>query len=380
MIELEEPHPTAFDPVLAGDLVRFPYVQPKYHDYPELKAALESLAEAHPAMTILSSLGKTEEGRDMLALRLGRPSSEPRPEVLLIGGLHGNEVVGNELLLGLARYLLATYATEARSRKVLDQLSIVIVPSANPDGTARRWRSNGKGIDLNRDFLDPRRTRPREAFRALESRNIARLAEKRRFLLSAVFHGGEIVVNYPWDHRPNTTSLRPEDAEVLRRLSLRYAGRNEDMAHNPRFPGGVTSGYEWYQIRGGLQDYFYGWYGSLNLTIEVSRTKWPVPAELPRHWELNCEALLDFLEQARVGVALQVLGAEGTPLEATVRLPGTRSPLQTAPHDGAYFRLLPGGWHHATIEAPGYRTTLVPLFSTSHPGHILQIVSPKPVE
>jgi len=281
VIELEEPHPTAFDPVLAGDLVRFPYVQPKYHDYPELKAALESLAEAHPAMAILSSLGKTEEGRDMLALRLGRPSSEPRPEVLLIGGLHGNEVVGNELLLGLARYLLATYATEARSRKVLDQLSIVIVPSANPDGTARRWRSNGKGIDLNRDFLDPRRAHPREAFRALESRNVARLAERRRFLLSAVFHGGEIVVNYPWDHRPNTGNLRPEDAEVLRRLSLRYAGRNEDMAHNPRFPGGVTSGYEWYQIRGGLQDYFYGWYGSLNLTIEVSRTKWPVPAELP---------------------------------------------------------------------------------------------------
>lgn len=57
-----------------------------------------------------------------------------RPEVKYIGNMHGNEVVGLEVLLYLIEYLLTSNDTQAV--QLMNQSRIWIMPSMNPDGLA----------------------------------------------------------------------------------------------------------------------------------------------------------------------------------------------------------------------------------------------------
>ncbi len=71
-----------------------------------------------------------------------------RPTVLLIGQQHGNEPAGSEALLVVARELV-----QGLLQPVLDQINVIIVPRANPDGAAADQRTTANGIDMNRDHL-----------------------------------------------------------------------------------------------------------------------------------------------------------------------------------------------------------------------------------
>ena len=89
-------------------------------------------------------LGRSLEGRTVIAYRLGDPAS-PR-KVLVVGCLHGNECAGIAILDRLRR-MGAVAGTE-----------LWLVPDANPDGHAAGTRGNARGVDLNRNF--PWRWRP----------------------------------------------------------------------------------------------------------------------------------------------------------------------------------------------------------------------------
>ena len=80
--------------------------------------------------------------------------------------MHGNEVVGRELLLKLVDDLCAKYlAKDPEVVKLISTTRIHIMPTMNPDGYAkaakagagRGWitgRANANNVDLNRNFPD----------------------------------------------------------------------------------------------------------------------------------------------------------------------------------------------------------------------------------
>lgn len=59
-----------------------------------------------------------------------------KPDVKYIGGIHGNEPVGKEMLLHMIQYLVSSYSTDPYIRWLLDNTRIHILPSMNPDGYA----------------------------------------------------------------------------------------------------------------------------------------------------------------------------------------------------------------------------------------------------
>jgi hypothetical protein len=119
------------------------------------QAELEAFIAALPAQRLGKLvLGTTPGGRALPALLLSREGLKTaaelaalgRPIVWLIGQQHGNEPAGSEAMLALARAL-----ADGELSPLLDQISVVIIPRANPDGAAADTRDSLAGADLNRD-------------------------------------------------------------------------------------------------------------------------------------------------------------------------------------------------------------------------------------
>ena len=133
----------------------------KYHTYAELSAALKAAAAAHPNLATLVSIGKSAEGRDIWAIEIANPSGTPvdqRPGLLIAANFEGDHVIGSELAVYLADYLLTSYATDAAVKQRLDNHVFYIVPRVNPDGAELMFapvktgrRTNGAKFDADND-------------------------------------------------------------------------------------------------------------------------------------------------------------------------------------------------------------------------------------
>ena len=133
----------------------------KYHTYAELSAALKAAATAHPTLATLVSIGKSAEGRDIWAIEIANTAGTPvdqRPGLLIAANFEGDHVIGSELAVYLADYLLTSYTTDAAVKQRLDNHVFYIVPRVNPDGAELMFapvktgrRTNGSKFDADND-------------------------------------------------------------------------------------------------------------------------------------------------------------------------------------------------------------------------------------
>ncbi|MFZ0389494.1 MAG: M14 family zinc carboxypeptidase [Calditrichia bacterium] len=342
---------------------------PTYGGYLQM---MEQFATNYPQICRLDTIGYTTENRLLLSLVISDNvyTEEREPEFFYTSSMHGDELVGAIMLLKLADYLLTNYGDTLtvagrRVTHMVNNMEICLNPLFNPDGTynggnntvsgATRYNANGK--DLNRNFpdrlVDPFNT---PAGREKETQEMLAYASRHNFIMSANFHGGAQVANYPWDNGApsGSYSMCPDDAWFIK-VSKAYATLNPDLM-NGGWPNGITNGCAWYVVNGGRQDWMYFFEGGREITIELSNIKLPSASTLENYWQHNRESLLAYMEQAFNGIRGVVTDAEtGLPVEAGIEVIGYPNvPVYSDPDLGDFYRLLMPGSYDLVVSAEYY--------------------------
>ncbi len=343
----------------------------KYPDYDEYDSIMQAFAQNYPTLCVLDTFGYSVEGRMLLVVKLSdnATSDEAEPEFFYTSTMHGDETLGFVLMLRLIDYLLSNYGTDAYVTDLLNGIELWINPLANPDGfyrTAGRTRYNANGVDLNRNFPNPRYgLHPDGNDYQAETLAMMQFMESRNFSMSANFHSGAEVVNYPWDswrtYDPDFHSTHPDNDWFIM-ISRNYADTAKNYAGPSYFTFPVSVGYvfggDWYRIYGGRQDYVTYFLQGRETTIELDNDHYTPENQLNDFWEYNYRSLMNYAYQASYGIQGVVTDSvTGLPLKAKIELIGhdfDSSMVFSEPGNGLYVRLLNEGSYELTFSSEGY--------------------------
>lgn len=389
-------------------------IQFTYTSNPQMYSLLKRTAAKCSHISHVYSIGRSTEGRDLLVIEFSNNPGKHEllePEIKLVGNMHGNEVLGRQLLIYLAQYLCSEYILgNQRIQTIINTTRIHILASMNPDGyelaasevedssdpelsnheghLLNGWtngRTNAQNIDLNRNFPDLTsvyyRNRRSRHYRtdhipipdaywfgkvAPETHAVMKWIRSLPFVQSASLHGGELVVSYPFDfsrhpHEERMFSPTP-DEQVFKQLARTYADAHATMSNNDtercgasfHRTRGIINGALWYSFAGGMSDFNYLHTNCFEITVELGCDKFPSEVELYPEWKRNKESLLSFVESVHRGVKGVVKDLDGNGIKgATITVRGIRKDVTTA-EDGDYWRLLNPGTHILTATAKGY--------------------------
>jgi PKD repeat protein len=376
-----------------------------YPTYTEYVNKMTYYANTFPSLCSLETIGTTQNGRALLVLKISDNVNieEAEPEFFYTSSMHGNEIAGFPLMIRLIDYLLNNYGTNTEVTNLVNSTELYINPSANPDGTYGSTgsvtinsptRSNASGQDLNRNYPDHENIgRINEGagntsrlhvsstggVYELETTAFMNFEASKDFVLSANFHGGTELVNYPGD---NTFTQHP-DHDYYEYISAEYATHaqnasdalgdfnymtvDEDQGTYPS--PGVTHGATWYTVYGGRQDYMTFYRHAKEVTIELSNVKFVSGSQLPNLWEYNKQAFLDYIKQANYGFQGTVSDASGNPIAAKISISGhdfNNSWVNSSITLGDYYRLIEAGTYNVTYEANGYTPQTISVTVTNN--------------
>ncbi|XP_060643667.2 adipocyte enhancer-binding protein 1 [Anolis sagrei] len=212
----------------------------RHHNYKDMRQLMKVVNEECPSITRIYNIGKSSRGLKIYAMEITDNPGEHElgePEFRYTAGVHGNEVLGRELLLMLMQFMCKEYKDgNPRVRNLVAETRIHLVPSLNPDGyeiasqmgselgnwALGHW--NEEGYDIFENFPDlnsilwaaeerklvphkvpndhipiPEHYLADDASMAVEVKAIMAWMDKIPFVLGANFHGGEKFVSYPFD-------------------------------------------------------------------------------------------------------------------------------------------------------------------------------------
>lgn len=338
-----------------------------YPTYDAYTAMMSQYAADYPSICQLVDAGTTVQGRHILFVKISDNVSvrEAEPQFMYSSSMHGDEITGYVLMLRLIDTLLTSYGSDARLTNLINSGEIWINPLANPDGTYHggngtvygATRYNANGVDINRNFPDPAAgPHPDGHTWQPETVVMKTLAENNNFIMSANFHGGAEVVNYPWD---TWSRLHPDNTwwMLISHLYADTAQANSPAGYMSGFNDGITNGYAWYRVTGGRQDFFTYFHHGREVTIEISNIKTPAASSLPSYWNYNKKSFLDYMENTYYGIRGLVTDTSGNPVKARVEITGHDTDSSEVYSDsltGAYYRMIAAGNYSITFSADNY--------------------------
>ena len=365
-----------------------------YSDVEGVEVALRSLAQRHTDVARVEVIGRSLQGRPLLALVVSDGATDPEPAFLLNGAHHGSELMSVDSVVAAAQWLLENRATNKDAARIVHDSEVWCVPLVNPDGlaaffdhSARAGRKNGRdvdgngrvdpwdGVDLNRNYpfkwgsLGERASRRWPLHRFFrgstagsepEAQAMMAIARNRRFVAAISFHTLSTVLLAPYTVR-GARSPEP-DAPGLVGKALVDA--------MPVLPGQrpFKVGREIYAVDGTDQDWHRYENGTLAYILEGRR-----------HNTLDLRARATILDEERElwrGLLLRVLNgpslrvvvsdAAGRPLDAVVSVDGVTTfqgeRWRTRSSDGSFFSSLRApGKLGVRADAVGFTTAVIEL-------------------
>lgn len=251
--------PSVIETIEEFDNVFFRDYQP-LHVIHQWMRLLESM---FPRIVKLETIGRSFEGREILALKVGNhmdvqegdKNKDPRKTVVINGGLHAREWIATSTVNYLAWALITSYDQEPVLTRFLDNYTVVFIPVANPDGYVyswdgdRLWRKSRqdtpfnfcRGLDLNHAFDFEWNNDLREPcsedyggekpFEAVEAKEISQWAraqvadDKTQFVGFIDLHSYSQEILYPYEYTcdpepPNVENLEELAADLAKAIRL----------------------------------------------------------------------------------------------------------------------------------------------------------------
>ncbi|BCH20798.1 M14 family metallopeptidase [Mesorhizobium sp. L-8-3] len=297
----------------------------QYHSAAGLEEELRQLAEARPDIAQLIEIGRSIEGRPILAMRIGDRRGGV-PKVLFMGCHHAREWIAVEVPFLLAKELVER-ADEATIAGWLTSGEVWVAPMVNPDGhehsraQERLWRKNRRrnddgsfGVDPNRNYgymwgtldvstsshvpSDETYVGPR-AFSEPETQAVRNLIGCERFAGVITYHSYSQLILYPWgytdrpvpdvEHREQMVGMAQEMQTLIQEV------------HGKVYVPQQSS--ELYPTAGDTTDWTYGTYGIPSFTVELRPRTFQEggfilpPDQILPTWEENRPAAFRFIEQ-----------------------------------------------------------------------------------
>lgn len=344
-----------------------------------------------PTLTRLVEIGRSHQGRPILALSIARglKPNERRPSVLINGSHHGDEPISTEISLDAIEYILSRAGRDPQVNRWLDALEIWVVPQVNPDGAeaflersqvmgrknARDTDRDGvirgrEGVDLNRNYpfrwgglgekgskSNPVSSRYRGPSAASEPevQALMSLVGQEVFASSISYHTGTVCVLAPYtidgvsDPTPNEAWAIGE--QITRALPRHPEGRRFRLRRKI------------YSVDGTDQDWMRATHGTVALLVEAVRRTPRDYCTRKRTVEANRPSWVTLLDRTVDGPLLagEVVDEQGRPVRASIVLDGQLMQAGEAWHtrrrDGLFVRyILQSGPVTVRVERPGFAT------------------------
>ncbi len=325
-----------------------------YHNYNQMVELSDSLATNFPEICKKIILATTPEGRELGILKISDnvETNENEPELMFDGGIHGDEIMGPEIVIRYARELCLGYGNDPTYTDLINSREIWLCYMINPDGYANGIRYNSNGVDLNRDvgFMWGGEGYSPFPFSQPETRILRSLWLEHNFVLYNNFHGGTEVISLPWSYRVS----QPADWTHIQQLASVYSNAS----------GYSSLGYGqgcviMYQIFGATKDFNYGSLGQVGWSMEISMLKEPPASQIPMYYNYNVPAITEMIDRVGRGVNGVVTDSiTGSPVKASIFV-SSFYPVYTDATLGDYHKYVMPGTYTLTVKASGYQTKTI---------------------
>lgn len=320
---------------------------PSYHTYESAVQELQDLAKQHPDLAQFIVLGKSAEGRDLVALKISsdaKSDTSRKKGVVITGLTHAREWATMESAMKVAKDLVNGYGKDEKVKQKLDKLEIWVVPFVNPDGYVFSrneigwWRKNMRpitntgcpkhpdsvdakswhiGVDLNRNYYDgnpdhfeiyrPKGDTPcniqddfsatsdypgEETYRGPsggsepETKILMDLELKKPNIIGVIdLHSYGEMLLYPWGHTHDKVPNVEAYKEIGKRINNAMENRYKLMQSADLYPAS------------GISEDIHQANGKISFTFEIGQSFFPTEKELPELTKLvskGCAAFLDW--------------------------------------------------------------------------------------